>query len=670
MLRVLPAAILLFAAIVFHRQVLFDPAVVIPWDLRGHHLPLAAAYADALQEGVWPLWEPYGYCGRPLLANPQTAVFYPGVFLAAWGGREGLLYRLEVLEVVHVFLAGLFTYLLARRMGLGRWASLAAGLIFELGGFLSSQVQHLSSICGAPWFVLAWLSLLLPKRWTVPALSLALTLHFFLGFTGYTVMVGASTFLLAVILWAFRRAEVWLLVRVAAGGFLAAMLAAIQLWPSLELVRHSVGQYRTEWLKSGGGLPPEALLSMVYPRAGNEGHDPTLMYLYASLGGLVLVVLALARRRDWTLPLAVSAGVCGLLMMGEATPVGALAFAALPAFVRNTVYWYLFMAPFLLALALLAGHGADAWLRRPRWQVAACAVIALDLIAAGSGRPMNTQRLADEPMMGEAAVDGSAETYARLREATGPYRFDTGQESMALVTGAPLMRLRTGNGYDPLALERVIQARLAFARGERWGAFYVVEDFASPVVNLMSIRALTSRAPISEERLRGTGLRETATLPGRTLYVNAGALPRYRLVGRVREVRDLAGSAAALRQRTFDPAVEAVAEGFGLMDGTGGKVRVIEESRQKVVVETEAAGRSFLVTSEAHYPGWEAQVDGQPVEVKYTNAAFRGVAVPAGRHVVKLEFGAPTLASGGWISGAGLLMWMAVVLFSNKKAGI
>ena len=118
--RLFPAAILLFAAIVFHRQVLFDPGIVIPWDLRGHHLPLAAAYADALQEGVWPLWEPYSYCGRPLLANPQAAVFYPGVFLAALGGREGLLYRLELLEVAHVFLAGLFTYLLARRMGLGR----------------------------------------------------------------------------------------------------------------------------------------------------------------------------------------------------------------------------------------------------------------------------------------------------------------------------------------------------------------------------------------------------------------------------------------------------------------------------------------------------------------------------------------------------------------------
>ena len=234
MLRLVPALLLLLGAVLFHRQVIFEPGVVIPWDLRGHHLPLAAAYSDALHEGVWPLWEPFSYCGRPLLANPQTAVFYPGVFLAVLGSREGLLYRLELLEVVHIFLAGLFTYLLARRMGLARGPALIAGFMFELGGFLASQVQHLSSICGAPWFVLAWLSLLLPRHWTVPVLSVALTLHFFLGFTGYTVMVGASTFMLALVLWAFGKADKWLLGEVAMAGALAAGLAAVQLWPTLE----------------------------------------------------------------------------------------------------------------------------------------------------------------------------------------------------------------------------------------------------------------------------------------------------------------------------------------------------------------------------------------------------------------------------------------------------
>ena len=135
-------------------------------------------------------------------------------------------------------------------------------------------------------------------------------------------------------------------------------------------------------------------------------------------------------------------------------------------------------------------------------------------------------------MIGAGTIDGSAETYVRLKEATGAYRFDTGVDSMALVTGAPLLRLRAGNGYDPLALERLIQVRLGFAKGERWGAYYVVEDATSPAIDLMSIRALTSREPIA-------GLEGSALLPGRSLYVNTRALPRYRLAGRVRAVRIL-----------------------------------------------------------------------------------------------------------------------------------
>ena len=82
-----PAGIILSAVLLFFRHVSFVDGYAIPWDMRGHGLALATAYADALEEGVWPLWEPYAYCGRPLLANPQAAVFYPGMRVAAAGAE-------------------------------------------------------------------------------------------------------------------------------------------------------------------------------------------------------------------------------------------------------------------------------------------------------------------------------------------------------------------------------------------------------------------------------------------------------------------------------------------------------------------------------------------------------------------------------------------------------
>jgi uncharacterized membrane protein YfhO len=47
---------------------------------------------------------------------------------------------------------------------------------------------------------------------------------------------------------------------------------------------------------------------------------------------------------------------------------------------------------------------------------------------------------------------------------------------------------------------------------------------------------------------------------------------------------------------------------------------------------------ALLVLAESYYPGWMAWVDGAPAEIYRTDIAFRGVAVPAGSHTVRMEF--------------------------------
>jgi len=60
--------------------------------------------------------------------------------------------------VIHVWLAGAGLYLFARQaVRLGRWASLAAAVIFALSGFLGAQVEHVNQLCASAW--LPWLLL-------------------------------------------------------------------------------------------------------------------------------------------------------------------------------------------------------------------------------------------------------------------------------------------------------------------------------------------------------------------------------------------------------------------------------------------------------------------------------------------------------------------------------
>ncbi len=179
-------AVLLAEVLLFYRKVLFSSHWGIPWDLRGYHLPLATYVANTLAAGHLPLWDPYTYCGFPFYANFQTQLFYPPAWpaflVAGFSGGTGLVDLLEWQIVLHVFLGGVFAYLLVRRLDAGRAAATLGATVFQLGGYFASQAQHLGAMNAGTWLPLAWLSILHlsdrpDKRWlAILAASLALSL--------------------------------------------------------------------------------------------------------------------------------------------------------------------------------------------------------------------------------------------------------------------------------------------------------------------------------------------------------------------------------------------------------------------------------------------------------------------------------------------------------------
>jgi uncharacterized membrane protein YfhO len=61
-----------------------------------------------------------------------------------------------------------------------------------------------------------------------------------------------------------------------------------------------------------------------------------------------------------------------------------------------------------------------------------------------------------------------------------------------------------------------------------------------------------------------------------------------------------------------------------------------EPDRVRLEVQTDAPG--LLVLSEAYDPGWQATIDGATTPVYVANHALRAIAVPAGNHVVELQY--------------------------------
>jgi uncharacterized membrane protein YfhO len=130
----------------------------------------------------------------------------------------------------------------------------------------------------------------------------------------------------------------------------------------------------------------------------------------------------------------------------------------------------------------------------------------------------------------------------------------------------------------------------------------------------------------------------------------------------------MAEAAAKLRKPGFDPAAEVVTEDFDMIAVPGAaSVRVVDEARQKVVLETLCDHDSFLVTSEAHYPGWKVKLDGRPHPIYYSNAAFRGTPVPAGSHRIEMVFEPTSVLIGVLLSLAGLTICAATLIPVRSK---
>jgi hypothetical protein len=247
-------------------------------------------------------------------------------------------------------------------------------------------------------------------------------------------------------------------------------------------------------------------------------------------------------------------------------------------------------------------------------------------------------------------------------------RFDTIEGAMPWAMSAPTIQVPSANGNDALALARLIQVRLAFTKGERWGAYYEVEDLRSPVVGMLNVGYLISRRRLAGDRLAASPFAFSQDVPGFSIYENAAVLPRFWLVPRLLPAGSEAEAASLVRASGFAPAREAVVEGAPQLDAPGGdaagRVTVLRYGLKDAELEVESPARQFLVSSEAHYPGWRAWVDGVEQPIYYTNVAFRGLVVPAGKHVVRWRFEPRLLWWSGLLSVAG---WLAVAVLWGRR---
>jgi len=168
--------------------------------------------------GQIPLWNPQENCGLPVLADGTSSVFYPGKLVFAL--PLSYAWNFKLYTTLHVLLAAVAAFLLARRWKVSPCAAGLAALSYAFGGSVLFQYCNVVYLVGAAWLPLALAAAdraLVGRSWRGALLLGAVLALMVLG--GDPQMAYHAGLLAAVYAWILWRSE--RRVRVTGGGGLA-----------------------------------------------------------------------------------------------------------------------------------------------------------------------------------------------------------------------------------------------------------------------------------------------------------------------------------------------------------------------------------------------------------------------------------------------------------------
>jgi hypothetical protein len=393
----------------------------------------------------------------------------------------------------------------------------------------------------------------------------------------------------------------------------------------------------------------------------------------AMLAGLGVDRLAGLTSRSWPRGLAV-AGVASLLayFAMAAFPAPAGAFRVEPATLERA--WSAVSRGFVLsgvALAALGGLCATAArLGRPRFSLLAAGLVLAQSAAAmpftlrvgTRGLEAGPVVLRDpDPLVTRVATP--LETPPR----SNPLRLDSGDLEVAVKSRMGVAALNVRARVDQVSPYTGLLPRNLRAIGEafgpdlwvalrRYGVTHVVlKEPADRFEGEVAAVAVHGGAPSVADPSWGITAWRVPHRPWAFFAERVSSAPSFEAALEAVRAADLAGL----------PGVVAV--GAAPSAAASGRLLRVHRQAERVEVEAESQGDGFLVLSDAFWPGWTATVDGRPAEVLRTDALVRGVAWPAGRHVLVMEYDPPEARWGSIVSGSSMLV-VAALAFTRRRS--
>jgi hypothetical protein len=332
--------------------------------------PVAHYAQESFHHGEVPLWNPLNNCGVPFLAQWNTSVCYP---LSLIYLLLPLPWSLNFFGFVHLVLAGVGMYFLAYHWTHNRLAASLAGLAFAMNGLMLNCLLWTSNLAALSWQPLVVLATW--QAWQrgggrrIAWAALAGAMQMLSGAPEIIIFTWALLAVLWLGEWRCQGLLFWPSFRRLAGiALLVAGLAAVQIFPFLDLLRHS--ERGTAFVEADQwSLPRSGLANFIVPQFHSSQalldtyHLPDQYWTKSYYLGLAVLVLAGIgvwrgrRLQTWWL---FGATVLGLILaLGNDGFVYAWLKHVVPA-IGFARYPIKFIALPIFAIPLLAAYGFNA----------------------------------------------------------------------------------------------------------------------------------------------------------------------------------------------------------------------------------------------------------------------------------------------------------------------
>ncbi len=670
-----------------------------------YDLPLQHGIYQSYRQGVIPWWDPYGFAGRPLLADAHINGTDPIRLIAYALLPFELAYNWTL--IAHFFAAGLAMWMLLSHWQFSRWTCLGLALAYEFAGsatFFFGFPWVLGSFLYYPILWMAWDGALQTRRpgWWVVA-SMALAGIFYSGNLqshAYVVLM-ASAFAVGAAGWSWSE---WrrTLVILAFTGVTGALLAAPVLLNQLEFFLNGVRGVKPA-ISPRVAFAGLASLTSIYPWMLGDFRTLDLrsaffqplgfgqnyglgFHTYIGSAGLVLASLGAWNRRLHPERARVRRTALALIVL----------FLVVISSPLIAVFYTRCSGLFVLGAIVLAAAGLE-WLTQSReklrkagWTIAIGAI--LIAIATNTGALLiyprvvaKVRQMLDrrESANAPGAIFKMPPTYRAFQIDNLPSEisFQNPETAIAFLSllGVAGFFLRPSWRLHPATVPALLALNLIPA--VLFCARFVPRE---PVASWHRLRnggpdQQTAMRALGESRLR---LLETATAHNDFLFPDA--LQHLYRVQTVHGYSALVPSSIQTLSLAKDPqwrskvadyvyttnnleAIEAIHPvRFQWETANERTLKVDQKSLNQVVVEMGSGAAASLLWTDTRFPGWSADIDHQPVPLHRAEPCFSRIDVPANARTLTLTYRPRYLYWGLALASLGALGLGVVMLTASR----